>query len=387
MGPAQRRGDPGGARLLEGEGRGRDHRARSSSGWPWARPRPPAAWRSRGSRPTGWIADLLDQLEGAGGFEMLEPPTGSRGRSGPTRSRGYSWLDFLRRWGFGACLADDMGLGKTVQTLALIQRETGVEAAPKQRRPTLLICPTSVVGNWHKEAARFTPDLPVLVHHGQTRTKGAAFKKQAGEARPGPLQLRAAAPRLRAPRGGPLGRRDPRRGPEHQEPADQAGAGRAGAQGRLPDRADRHAGREPRRRPLVDHGVPQPRAGSAPRPSSSGPSTSRSRSSSDPEAAERLQRLTGPFILRRLKTDKSIIADLPEKLEMKVFCTLTKEQASLYAAVVEDAAEQTRGGRGHPAQGARPGHADRSSSRSATTPRSSSATTRRSPTARASWPA
>ena len=56
----------------------------------------------------------------------------------------------------------------------------------------------------------------------------------------------------------------------------------------------------------------------------------------DPDAAGRLQRLTGPFILRRLKTDKSIIADLPEKLEMKVFCTLTKEQASLYEAVVED---------------------------------------------------
>ena len=55
--------------------------------------------------------------------------------------------------------------------------------------------------------------------------------------------------------------------------------------------------------------------------------------SRDPEAAERLKRLTGPFILRRLKTDKAIIADLPEKLEMKVFCTLTKEQASLYAAV------------------------------------------------------
>ena len=57
----------------------------------------------------------------------------------------------------------------------------------------------------------------------------------------------------------------------------------------------------------------------------------------DPQAMERLKRLTGPFILRRLKTDKSIIADLPEKLEMKVFCTLTKEQASLYAAVVEEA--------------------------------------------------
>ena len=69
----------------------------------------------------------------------------------------------------------------------------------------------------------------------------------------------------------------------------------------------------------------------------------------DAEAAGALGRATGPFILRRLKTDKSIIADLPDKLEMKVFCTLTKEQASLYAAVVEDVLDADRGGRGHPA--------------------------------------
>jgi SNF2 family DNA or RNA helicase len=66
----------------------------------------------------------------------------------------------------------------------------------------------------------------------------------------------------------------------------------------------------------------------------------------DPEAAERLKRLTGPFILRRLKTDKAVIADLPEKLEAKVFCTLTKEQASLYAAVVAEAAEALEGAEG-----------------------------------------
>jgi SNF2 family DNA or RNA helicase len=66
----------------------------------------------------------------------------------------------------------------------------------------------------------------------------------------------------------------------------------------------------------------------------------------DPEASKRLQRLTSPFLLRRLKTDKSIISDLPDKLEMKVFCTLTKEQASLYAAVVEDAADQIEAAEG-----------------------------------------
>jgi len=66
----------------------------------------------------------------------------------------------------------------------------------------------------------------------------------------------------------------------------------------------------------------------------------------DPEAAARLRRLTGPFVLRRLKTDKTIIADLPEKLEMKVYCTLTREQASLYAAVVDEAAERLEASEG-----------------------------------------
>jgi SNF2 family DNA or RNA helicase len=66
----------------------------------------------------------------------------------------------------------------------------------------------------------------------------------------------------------------------------------------------------------------------------------------DPEASKKLQRLTSPFLLRRLKTDKSIISDLPEKMEMKVFSTLTKEQASLYAAVVEDAANQIEAAEG-----------------------------------------
>lgn len=76
--------------------------------------------------------------------------------------------------GLGACLADDMGLGKTVQTLALIQKER--EAG--ERRPVLLVCPTSVVNNWRKEAAQFTPNLSVLVHHGSDRRRKQAFAER-----------------------------------------------------------------------------------------------------------------------------------------------------------------------------------------------------------------
>ena len=74
---------------------------------------PPGALAFAGVQASGWLADLLDQLEGASGFEMLESPEGLQGTLRPYQERGFSWLGFLRRWGFGACLADDMGLGKT----------------------------------------------------------------------------------------------------------------------------------------------------------------------------------------------------------------------------------------------------------------------------------
>src|SRR5208282_4596260 len=108
-------------------------------------------------------------------IEDLELPPGFSGNLRPYQVRGYSWLSFLRRWGLGACLADDMGLGKTIQTLVLVQRQW----SDNDQRPSLLICPMSVVGNWQKEAQRFTPDLPVMVHHGLDREGGPAFCERA----------------------------------------------------------------------------------------------------------------------------------------------------------------------------------------------------------------
>ena len=128
-----------------------------------------------GVKAAGWIADLISRLEDSTVFGELPAPQGFQGKLRPYQIRGYSWLEFHRSWGLGACLADDMGLGKTPQTLALIQRnwESG------RKRPVLLICPTSVVGNWQKEAAKFAPDLPVMVHHGSGRAKSATFRKHA----------------------------------------------------------------------------------------------------------------------------------------------------------------------------------------------------------------
>jgi hypothetical protein len=177
----------------------------------------------------GWIEELLSRLSDRDRIEDLNPPEGLDGKLRPYQSRGFAWLRFLARWGLGACLADDMGLGKTIQTLALIQHDKETQAG---KGCVLLVCPTSVIGNWQHEAARFTPGLSIIVHHGGDRAKGAALRR---------LAKPVAAGHRGAPQGELAGRR-PRRGAERQEPRDQASEGGAGAGGRLPGGPDRDAG-------------------------------------------------------------------------------------------------------------------------------------------------
>jgi SNF2 family DNA or RNA helicase len=293
---------------------------------------PPGGLELDGVSASGWVNDLLSQLEGKARFEELAAPQRFQGTLRPYQVRGYSWLGFLRRWGLGACLADDMGLGKTVQTLALVQRDWESNG----RRPTLLICPMSVVGNWHKEAARFTPDLPVLVHHGSQRQRDSAFVQAAGKHA---LVLSSYA---LLHRDFELLREVPWKGIilDEAQNIKNAETKQARAARGLPadyrialtgTPVENHVGDLWSIMDFLNPGLLGTQAEFRRRffvPIQAG---------RDPQASARLKHLTGPFILRRLKTDKSIIADLPDKLEMKVYCNLTREQASLYAAVVEDA--------------------------------------------------
>jgi SNF2 family DNA or RNA helicase len=279
----------------------------------------------------GWIAELLGELNGEIPFQELSPPEGFQGVLRPYQVRGYSWLGFLKKWGLGACLADDMGLGKTIQTLTLIQRDWQLG----ERRPLLLICPTSVVSNWEKEAGRFTPDLPVMVHHGIERARGQKFKKDACRHA---IVVSSYA----------LLQRDM----EVLKEVNWAGIVLDEAQNiKNPETKQAKAAR-------AIQGDYRIALTGTPVENSVGDLWSIMeflnpgflgtwtefkerffipiQAARDPEATERLKHLTGPFILRRLKADKTIIADLPEKMEMKVFCALTKEQASLYEAVVKE---------------------------------------------------
>ena len=294
-----------------------------------------------GVKASGLIAELLEQLDGQAEFAELEPPPGLDATLRPYQLRGYSWLSFLRQWGLGACLADDMGLGKTIQTLALIQRDWREEPG----RPVLLICPTSVANNWRKEAARFTPDLPVLIHHGPGRKRDAAFKRLAQKhalvvSSYGLVHRDAEFLRKVSWRGVVLDEAQNIKNPQT-----------------LQAKAARSLEADYR---VALTGTPvENNVGDLwsimefLNPGFLGTQAAFKRdffvpiqAERNPNAIEGLKRATGPFILRRLKTDKTIISDLPDKLEMKVFCSLTREQTSLYAAVVgetEEALEDAEG--------------------------------------------
>lgn len=285
-----------------------------------------------GVQTTGWLDDLLKQLKGEAPLEQLPTPATFTGTLRPYQGRGFSWLHFLGRWGFGACLADDMGLGKTVQALALAlhRKHQGPGG------PILLVCPTSVIANWQKEAARFTPDLRVLVHHGGGRARGGSF---AAAVRAHDLVISSYA----------LLHRDV----EHLGEIEWAGVVLDEAQNvKNSETKQAKAARALRTSwrvaltgtPVENHVGDLWSLFEFLNPGLLGGEAEFKRdffipiqAKRDAAAEARLKHLTGPFVLRRLKTDRDIVPDLPEKMEMNVFCTLTREQASLYAAVVKDA--------------------------------------------------
>ena len=293
--------------------------------------RAPGNFQFEGVRTTGWIADFLKQLEGESTFEELKVPKGLHCELRPYQARGFSWLAFLRQWGLGACLADDMGLGKTVQALALVEHEW----EKGNRKPVLVICPTSLTGNWSKEAQRFTPGLPVMVHHGINRAKGAAFK---AEAEKQAIVISSYS----------LLHRDV----DVLRKIDWAGVILDEAQNiKNPKTKQARSARaiEAKYRIALTGTPIENNVGDLwslmefLNPGFLGTQADFKRSFLTPIQAnhegvvvDRLKKLTAPFILRRLKNDKSIIKDLPEKMEMKVYCTLTKEQAGLYEALVRE---------------------------------------------------
>ena len=274
----------------------------------------------------GWVRDLFNRLSGdEHAFGILPPPPDFVGELRAYQQRGFSWLVYLRDCGFGSCLADDMGLGKTIQALAFLLHEKTRNAG----RPALIVGPMSVLGNWMREAARFAPGLRVHLHHGALRWHGESFAREMREVDVVVTSynlLYRDYPALRQVNwsGILLDEAQNIKNPETR----QAQAARAlTADYRMAltgTPIENHVGDLWSIMDFLNPGILGKRAtfrNAFFRPIQSG---------TDPGARTRLRRITTPFILRRLKTDKRIISDLPEKLEAKVYCPLALEQVRLY---------------------------------------------------------
>jgi SNF2 family DNA or RNA helicase len=288
-----------------------------------------------GIEADGWLGDLL-----AGTAEQtLQPvpvPDGFRAVLRPYQHRGLSWLAFLSSLGLGACLADDMGLGKTVQLLALEAAQRHDDPAA---RPTLLLCPMSLVGNWQREAARFAPDLRIYAHHGPQRLHGEALHRTFAET---DLVITTYATSVRD--NDELAAVEWQRVVLDEAQAIKNSLSRSSRAVRNL-RADHRVALTgtPVENRLAElwsimdflnpgmlgsaeqfrtrYAIPVERHGQA-------------------EPARVLRAITRPYVLRRLKTDPTIVDDLPEKLEIKQYCHLTTEQASLYQSVVDEMMER-----------------------------------------------
>ena len=260
---------------------------------------------------------------GAGGPAV---PHDFHGTLRPYQERGLGWLVQMAELGLGACLADDMGLG-----FLLHRRQERTD----DRRPTLLVCPTSVVGNWEREIARFAPALPIVRHYGPDRARS-------------PAELAAAPPNAIVITSYGLLRRDA----ELLGAVDWSTAALDEAQNiKNPASRTARAARSLRasfRVALTGTPVENRLAelwsiSEYLNPRLLGPLERFRREVAVPierygreDVAANLTRVVRPFLLRRLKSDPAIIQDLPAKQEMKVVCTLTREQASLYQAAVDE---------------------------------------------------
>lgn len=283
------------------------------------------------------MQDMLSHLHDKNAIAPIEDPATLQGTLRPYQKRGVAWLHYLEDLGLNPCLADDMGLGKTLEVIAhLLKEREERESVPA----TLIIAPTSVLGNWRKEVERFAPQLRALVHQGSVRLKDKQAFVEACEQHD--IILTSFA----------LARLDEKLLQSykwHRVVVDEA------QNIKNPQAAQTKAILKlaaPHRLALTGTPVENRLRDlwsifNFLNPGYLGKEAQFRKTFELPIYKENnvgqsltLKKLVEPFILRRVKTDKRIIDDLPDKIEQKMYCTLTPEQASLYEAVVKDVEKQ-----------------------------------------------
>ncbi|MFI2412640.1 DEAD/DEAH box helicase [Streptomyces sp. NPDC018947] len=285
-------------------------------------------------RPTGWLAELRERITDPEGQDTVAQPAALDATLRDYQRRGLNWLARMTSLGLGCCLADDMGLGKTITLIALhLHRQTDASAAG----PTLVVCPTSLMGNWQREIERFAPGTPVRRFHGTRRELADLADGEFVLTTYGTMRLDAE--RLAAVAWGMVVADEAQhvKNP-YSETARQLRSLRARARVALTGTPVENNLSE--LWAIMDWATPGllGRLG-----------TFRMRyaraveNGQDPAAAERLARLVRPFLLRRRKSDPGIAPELPPKTETDRPVPLTPEQAGLYEAVVREALAEISG--------------------------------------------
>ncbi|UVI30682.1 DEAD/DEAH box helicase [Paenibacillus spongiae] len=288
------------------------------------------------------LAKLISQLGQQAEWPSVDLPAGLQADLRSYQRDGFAWLAFLRRLGLGACLADDMGLGKTVQFIAYllhVKETADRNAEAGSGSPSLLICPTSVLGNWQKELSRFAPSLKVMLHYGSKRYSEEAFWE---EARQADIILTSYATAtldqelLKAFTWTTICL-DEAQNIKNAQTKQSTAVRSFPARHRIALTGTPIENRLSELWSLYDFinpGYLGTMRGFANRFSNA------IEKEQDEQRTKDLQKLVKPFLLRRKKKDPAIQLDLPDKNEMKTYIHLTPEQGALYDQTVSDLMER-----------------------------------------------
>ena len=284
-----------------------------------------------GLTATGWVHELLESTTDSESLPEIQQPPKFEGQLRPYQLTGLRWMAFLSKFGIGTCLADDMGLGKTIQLIALLQHERIEQGMGVG--PTLLVVPTSVIGNWERELDKFSPEISVHVHHGIDRPLGDEFAEIVAE-RDVIITTYGLVHRDRETLNRISWHRVALDEAQYikNPPTKQAQSIRAlKAWHRVALTGT----------PVENRLIELWSIMEFLNPGYLGPASTFKRTIArpieqrrDPKRADQLRRMIQPFVLRRLKTDATVIDDLPDCVQTKEYANLTPEQAGIYEQVV-----------------------------------------------------
>ena len=299
--------------------------------------RPDADWARVVAGP--WLSEALNGLRSPEGLARVEPGAELNGTLRPYQQVGVRWLHFLAKLGLGACLADDMGLGKTIQVLSLLLVLRSQTEGEGPLRPSLLVAPASLLANWESELQRFAPSLKALVAHPSALPSAELKALRPERIAEADLVITSYGSLLRIPWLADTSWRlvvlDEAQAIKNPDAQQTRAAKKLSARARFALTGTPIENRLGDLWSIFDFINPGLLGSSKEFTSLVKRLADRSH---NPYGS--LRELVRPYILRRLKTDKTVIADLPDKTEVKAFCQLSRKQAALYQQAVKELAEQ-----------------------------------------------